>query len=382
MLYLSERLDSCARLWEERFRRNCVLSKSVVVIYGATGVGKTALAEQLAQHHPVEIINMDVGQFYVPFSIGTAKPLWRQSPVQHHLFDIIDRPQNVTVIAYRELLLSKVQEVLSRGNQPIVVGGSGFYLMSLLFPPDQEHGSIGTKNTISALSANSGMKDDSLKEGSSWQQLFEIDPERARAIAPGDTYRIARALALFHDTGKKPSTFVPRYSPLFSKLHIIHVSRDRSELIDRINSRVDTMIATGLFNEVENLIGTEWEAFIRIKRLIGYDDVLAHLSPVLGTDPLTKDVAISLIKSRTRRYAKRQETFWRMLEARLKALELEKASHGMSASANIPIPTFESINLTHGTIDQYISRRSNQFQQFQQFQNCDSYYYGSSYAKQ
>src|SRR3990172_4748508 len=103
----------------------------MLIIYGPTGVGKTDMALAIAERMPSEIVNMDVGQFYTPLSIGTAKPAWRSSPVPHHLFDILDTPKNITVVEYRTLLLKKINEIRDRGNLPIVVGGSGFYLYSL-----------------------------------------------------------------------------------------------------------------------------------------------------------------------------------------------------------------------------------------------------------
>src|SRR5260221_12969282 len=106
----------------------------MLVLYGPTGVGKTDLALALAEHIPVEIINMDVGQFYTPLSIGTAKPDWKHSTVAHHLFDIIDAPAHCTVTEYRSLVYKKIQEIRERGRLPILVGGSGFYLHVLLFP--------------------------------------------------------------------------------------------------------------------------------------------------------------------------------------------------------------------------------------------------------
>src|SRR5271156_1977599 len=104
----------------------------MLIVYGPTGVGKTDLALAIAKRIPAEIINMDVGQFYTPLSIGTAKPDWKQSPIPHHLFDIINNPINYTVNDYRTVLYTTVKEILARGNLPILVGGSGFYLHSLL----------------------------------------------------------------------------------------------------------------------------------------------------------------------------------------------------------------------------------------------------------
>src|SRR5204862_4915580 len=105
----------------------------IVIIYGPTGVGKTDVALTLAHHFPSEIINMDVGQFYVPLSIGTAKPDWKKESTPHHLFDIIDSQSNYTVTEYRNKVQTTIKDIINRGNLPILVGGSGFYLHTLLF---------------------------------------------------------------------------------------------------------------------------------------------------------------------------------------------------------------------------------------------------------
>lgn len=104
-----------------------------IIIYGATGTGKTDFALEIARRTPAEIINMDIGSFYAPLTIGTAKPNWRNEAVVHHLFDIIDEPCNYTVVAYRQACLELVRDIVSRNKLPIIVGGSGFYLKSLFF---------------------------------------------------------------------------------------------------------------------------------------------------------------------------------------------------------------------------------------------------------
>ena len=117
-------------------KKNTLKNKPFVfIVYGPTGVGKTSLVDDLAKEVSLEIINGDVGQFYKPFTIGTAKPDWKNYQTPHHLFDIIDQPKSITVAEYRKLICQKVDEVSSRGNLPVIVGGSGFYLKSLFYPP-------------------------------------------------------------------------------------------------------------------------------------------------------------------------------------------------------------------------------------------------------
>lgn len=105
-----------------------------VVIYGPTGVGKSDFAEKLAQKIPGEIINADVGQFYIPLSIGTAKPAWHKSVIPHHLFDILDKPKNLTVYEYQKMFTQLTSEIWEHGNIPLAVGGCMFYILSLFFP--------------------------------------------------------------------------------------------------------------------------------------------------------------------------------------------------------------------------------------------------------
>ena len=104
----------------------------MLIVYGPTGVGKTELSLSIAKTVPSEIINIDVGQLYTPLSIGTAKPDWRSSSIPHHLFDVVDTPKNYTVAQYRTIFYQKVHEIIARGNLPIVVGGSAFYIQPLI----------------------------------------------------------------------------------------------------------------------------------------------------------------------------------------------------------------------------------------------------------
>ena len=112
----------------------------MLIIFGPTAVGKTDFALKVAERVPAEIVNMDVGQLYTPLSIGTAKPNWRSETVPHHLFDYVDKPRNITVVEYRKILLEVLEDIWQRGKLPIIVGGSGFYLKSIFFPPCADEG--------------------------------------------------------------------------------------------------------------------------------------------------------------------------------------------------------------------------------------------------
>jgi tRNA dimethylallyltransferase len=298
-----------------------------LILFGPTGVGKTEVALELAQHLPSEIINSDVGQFYTPLSIGTAKPNWRSISIPHHLFDILDKPVDFTVVAYRERFLQTVSQIWQHCHLPLVVGGSSFYIHALFFPPY-----AGSEIVSSEYAEYDTEK--------AWQLLYKIDPDRAKQIHPHDRYRIERALAIWHTTGKRPSAFVPRYNPPAPYM-LICLTRDRTDLYGRINARTNEMIEAGWIDEVKTLQGTDWEYFVRAKKFIGYSEILDYLE---GKRDLEKTVA--LIQQETRNYAKRQLTFWRRLEKQLKAEQ------------QTPNTFIETVNLTVTDLAIYIKQLS------------------------
>jgi tRNA dimethylallyltransferase len=302
----------------------------ILVLYGPTGVGKTDVAFAIAEHVPAEIINMDVGQFYTPLSIGTAKPDWKNSLIPHHLFDIVDTPAHFTVTEYRSLLYKTVEEVRSRGRLPILVGGSGFYLHALLFPPQASIPDVD----ISLLYP---------KETNLWQELFKIDPQRASCIDKADTYRIQRALTIWHATGNLPSTYTPTYDPQ-ADFMIVFLERDRQELKDRINARVVEMFKQGWIEETKALEHSPWQTFIQKKNIIGYSEIFDYLSHQNDTK-LFADM-VEKISAQTRQYAKRQYTFWRKLE---REINKEKKYTGKY------IGCLEVVNLTNVKINLYIN---------------------------
>lgn len=290
-----------------------------IVITGPTGVGKTDLALHLAEHIPAEIVNGDMGQCYTPLTIGTAKPEWQHHPVPHHLFDIINEPVDFSVTKYRELVIATFDDIWKRDKTPIVVGGSGFYIKSLFFPP--------TARTDAPF-----VDDESQK--SLWQRLSDIDPERAQHIHEHDEYRLKRALAIWQNLGKKPSEFKQTYAPPASYVYI-DVSRDRDDLYQRIDVRVDEMIKHGWIAEVEQLQNTQWEELIKNKKIIGYELLLQYLNDSQFND---RALVIEHIKRRTRNYAKRQITFFKGLES-----QLQEAINNDNSNTSI----FTSINLSH-----------------------------------
>lgn len=272
----------------------------ILFIYGPTGVGKSDLASFLANQLPAEIINSDIGSFYTPLTIGTAKPDLKEAIVAHHLFDIINEPRNITVIEYRELFIKTINQIWHSGKLPIVVGGSGFYLKSLFFPP-RAYPVINTEER------NYPAGEDL------WQLLDSIDPKRASQLHHNDHYRIKRALDIWYACGVKPSLYTPIYEPI-GQFAFICLTRDRAQLYDIIDSRTKQMIDRGWVDEVAQLQHTAWEPFLKEKKIIGYDILLNYLD---RQESQNIDEAIKTIQTATRNYAKRQITFWHMLKREL-----------------------------------------------------------------
>lgn len=275
----------------------------MIIISGPTGVGKSDLALSIAERINGDIINIDVGQLYTPCTIGTAKPDWQNSPIKHYLFDYADTPRDITVVEYREAADNVIRLIQAKGHKPCFVGGSGFYISSLFFPPQQ----VITE-----------VEPEQIDYEVSWNELERIDPQRARVIKPTDIYRIGRALALYYSTGQLPSSRKPIYAPLREHAVIILLTRDRADLYQRINERVEIMFQHGWVEEVRSLVGTAWQPFLMKKKLIGYDDIFR----ALAHNTISGDALVHLkqvIAQKTRHYAKRQETFWRMLKKNLHA---------------------------------------------------------------
>lgn len=275
--------------------------KKLIIIYGPTGVGKTDYALSLGHYLNIEIINGDVGQFYEPLAIGTAKPDWKSEAIPHHLFDVVTGPEDCTVVKYRTMVLDKVQEVWDRGSVPVIVGGSGFYIKSFFFAPKGE-----------------GCKQEEFSEETEklWQTLKKRDPKRADEIYQQDRYRIERALALLNK-GSKPSECVPEYEAINADVLLCFLNRPRTELYERINQRTHVMFEQGWMQEVEPLMNTPWQDFLMRKKLIGYNDIITYLD----TDRTEQDrvYLYTSIQKKTRNYAKRQLTFWRMLKKLMNA---------------------------------------------------------------
>jgi len=288
----------------------------VILISGPTATGKSDFALELGKTLPIEIVNADIGSFYKELTIGTAKPDWENQTVHHHFFDVIDDTNSWTAPRFREELKQLIPEIWSRGNIPVIVGGSAFYIQSFFY------------NTHDLVSPTQDLMQ-SLEEQPHqdlWQQLHDVDPERAEKISPMDKYRVVRALAIWHTQGKKPSDFQQVFNPL-TPFHFITLTRDRDQLYEMIDQRVLTMIDSGWLDEVRGLVDdSDWVNFLLNKKMIGYDLLAGYLMGDLSE--LDFSEIVSLIQQRTRNYAKRQLTFLKKLSKNIqfdcKKISIEK----------------------------------------------------------
>ncbi|MCK9484736.1 MAG: tRNA (adenosine(37)-N6)-dimethylallyltransferase MiaA [Candidatus Marinimicrobia bacterium] len=276
--------------------------KPVIFILGPTAVGKTATAIELAKNIDSEIISIDSRQIYRGLDIGTAKPTLRQqTTIAHHLIDVFDVTETISAGAYRELALKTVAEIQARRKNPIFVGGSGLYVNAVL------KGIFKESTTDPQI--RRAIRRELQEKGSValYNQLLKIDPGAALKIHMNDIKRVTRALEIYRVTGRAPSQHFQEQksqSPFDYRLFILNAERE--ELYRRINERVDQMLADGLVAEVQKLIVAGHRAELEALRTLGYQEVLAFLDGQFDFETMREN-----IKKNTRRYAKRQLTWFR-----------------------------------------------------------------------
>ena len=276
----------------------------LIIIAGPTGVGKTGIAIELAEHINGEIVGADSMQIYCGMDIGTAKPTREeQARVPHHLIDIRSPDEDFSVAEYVEAASAAITEIVQRGNMPILVGGTGMYIEKLLYGLFEGPGRDETfRKEIIAFADTHGNL-------ALHQRLQQVDPATAQRLHPNDRTRIIRALEVHHLTGAPISAFqqealTPEQCRYVTAFFVISAERD--ELYARINARVEGMIAAGLVEEVERLYQQGfYQEFAPLKSL-GYKEIGEFLA---GKYDLPS--AIELIQRNTRHYAKRQLTWFR-----------------------------------------------------------------------
>ncbi len=272
-------------------------------IVGPTGAGKTSLAIDLAERLDAEIVNADSRQVYRGMTIGTAKPSDEERRrVPHHLLDIRSPAKPLDVAEFAKLARAAISDIAARGRRVLVVGGSGLYLRAL-------RGGI-FRGPAASPEIRSRIEQAARTHGVPYlhDRLREIDPEAARRIGVNDLYRITRALEVFELTGEPISAHQARHA--FSSREYetltVGIRLERAELYEAIDRRFDEMIAAGLVDEVRALIEAGFRADRPPLASIGYKQIAAYLA---GEMPLAQ--AIALAKQESRRFAKRQMTWFR-----------------------------------------------------------------------
>jgi tRNA dimethylallyltransferase len=287
----------------------------VIAIVGPTGVGKSALALRLAQDFPVEIISADSRQVYRYMDIGTNKPsLTERAAVQHHIIDVADPDEDFSLVMYHQLAIEALKTVRGKGKLPLLVGGSGLYVWSLIegweiprVPPDRQ-----LRRELEAAAR---------REGGHilYQELQSVDPVAAEKIDPRNVRRIIRALEIYRMAGQPPSRLRRKQTTGFPVL-LIGLTQERSELYRRIDWRVDRMIQMGLVEEVENLLRRGYSASLPSMSGIGYKQIAQFIQ-----GEMTLSEAIDRIKYETHRLARHQYAWFRLNDTRIHWFDISKA---------------------------------------------------------
>ena len=267
----------------------------LIVIVGPTAVGKSALALQLAQRLGGEIVSGDSMCVYRGMDIGTAKPSREERNLApHHLIDIKDPAEPFSDVEFQQLASETINQINQRGKLPVLVGGTGLYIQALL--EGYQFSPTGKTPLRTALAPTEKL----------YQQLAELDPVTAARIHPNDHKRIVRALEVAMTENRSLSK--SKSNSLQYDCLVFGLTMDREELYRRIEQRVDTMVEQGLMAEVAGLLDQGLASDATALQAIGYKEFVACIR-----DNLSPETAISLIKQSSRRYAKRQLTWFRRM---------------------------------------------------------------------
>lgn len=276
--------------------------EKVIVIIGPTAVGKTSISIEIAKQFNGEIINGDSTQVYKELNIGTAKITEDEKEgIIHHLMDIKEPNESFSVAEFQELVRDEITKIHQRGNIPIIVGGTGLYIQSVLY--DYEFSEASSNDRL-----RMELEKFVLENGNEaiHQKLLEVDPVSAQKIHHNNTRRIIRAIEVYEETGIPFSEYILKQKKeLLYDATIIGLNMDREKLYERINSRAEVMIEKGLLNEVKELYKYLPKDSQSIHS-IGYREFYDYLEGLI-----TKEEAIDAIKQNSRRYAKRQLTWFR-----------------------------------------------------------------------
>jgi len=281
-----------------------MIKKPVVVIVGPTASGKTKLSIEIAKLMDGEIVSADSMQIYRYMDIGTAKPtIDERQNIPHHMMDILDPAEQFSVAEYQKMAVDIISDIHKRQKLPIIVGGTGLYIKSLLYP-------MNFTDAYQDLEYRKQLQETANIKGRDYlyQQLKMVDPSTASRLHPNDVRRVIRALEVYHITGKPMSHYSQNLKNMDFRYNtaMIGLVMDRVKLYERINKRVDIMIENGLLNEVKNLLDKGYSRDMISMQGLGYKEIIDYYQGNLSLEE-----AIYIIKRETRRYAKRQLTWFR-----------------------------------------------------------------------
>lgn len=275
----------------------------LLVIGGPTASGKTALSVELAKRLDGEIVSADSMQIYKYMDIGSAKPDQAEKQgIPHHLMDVAEPTQNFSLGDYLVLAREVIADIHKRGKLPVVTGGTGLYINSLInnIELTDEQDTLKVREKLTEFAEKNG--NEALHE-----KLWEVDPESAERIHPNNVKRVMRALEIYEITGKTMTESLKSSvkPPIYNAVQY-GINYDREVLYDRINRRVDIMLEQGLVDEVKRLVEMGCKRDNTSMQGIGYKEVLDHLDGKTTLEEMTEE-----IKQATRRYAKRQMTWFK-----------------------------------------------------------------------
>lgn len=281
--------------------------QKVIVICGPTASGKTALSIELAKRINGEVVSADSMQIYDEMSIGTAKPDEEEMQgIKHYLIGNVSPTTRYSVSDYKSDAMNAIEEIINKNKMPIVVGGTGLYVNSLIYGIDypEVKTDLEYREELEKIAKKEGLKH-------LYEKAMQIDPEAAKNISENDKKRIIRILEIYKETGKTKTQLKieSRKNGVPYDYRVFAINMPREILYDRINRRVDIMIERGLIDEVKQLYEKYGEELRTAVQGIGYKEVIDYLNGVYS-----KEKMVEKIKMETRRYAKRQLTWFRKIQ--------------------------------------------------------------------
>ena len=277
--------------------------QKVIVICGPTASGKTKLSIELANKINGEIVSCDSMQIYKDMDIGTAKPTFEEMQgIKHYLIDFISPDKRYSVAEYKIDAEKAIEEILNKGKIPIVVGGTGLYIDTIIYGIEYPKIEFDDKY-------RKELEEREKKEGliKLYEEAKQIDEEAIKKISINDKKRILRILEIYHATGKNKTEqeIISREKGPKFDYKVFAINMDREKLYERINKRVDIMIDNGLIDEVKKLLN-KYKEFPTAMQGLGYKEVKEYLE-----NKISKEEMIEKIKQESRRYAKRQITWFK-----------------------------------------------------------------------